>query len=405
MYRRSLRTDAGLRFDDPQRSKQHHRHHTRHVSPAFSLHGWRPVWACDTRLDERVLAPWRQQPHSGPIPGGGIGAPGPGSTDGGIVRPTGGRNPDGSPRFDQTVRPGGYLWWYIDALSDDGAFGLTIIAFVGSVFSPYYYWALKKDPNTNPENHCAINVALYGRGARRWTMTERGQKAIARDSRQFQIGPSRLHWNGEALEIEINEWAMPVPRPVRGVVRVYPNQLFHYVTALDDQQHHHWGPIAPSARVEVNLSSPALSWKGHAYLDSNEGRSPIIDGFTEWDWSRAGLKDQSVAVLYDIRQRNSAERLLALRFRPDGSVEEFVAPPRQSLPPALWRVGRSIRNDIGASATVLQTLEDTPFYVRSVLQSSLLGEQVISMHETLNIPRLDSPSTRLMLPWKMPRRS
>ena len=55
--------------------------------------------------------------------------------------------------------------------------------------------------------------------------------------------------------------------------------------------------------------------------------------------------------------------------------------------------------------TVLQTLEDTPFYVRSVLQSNLLGEQVISMHETLNIPRLDSPSTRLMLPWKMPRRS
>ncbi|MCK7475445.1 MAG: hypothetical protein MZV49_22675 [Rhodopseudomonas palustris] len=30
------------------------------------------------------------------------------------------------------------LWWYIDAISDDGTEGLTIITFVGSVFSPYY---------------------------------------------------------------------------------------------------------------------------------------------------------------------------------------------------------------------------------------------------------------------------
>jgi carotenoid 1,2-hydratase len=52
---------------------------------------------------------------------------------------------------------------------------------------------------------------------------------------------------------------------------------------------------------------------------------------------------------------------------------------------------------------VVQTLEDTPFYVRSVLESGLLGEPVISMHETLNVGRLDTTSTRLMLPWKMPR--
>jgi hypothetical protein len=32
---------------------------------------------------------------------------------------------DGAPRFDQPVAPGGYLWWYVDALSDDGRYGLT----------------------------------------------------------------------------------------------------------------------------------------------------------------------------------------------------------------------------------------------------------------------------------------
>jgi carotenoid 1,2-hydratase len=53
---------------------------------------------------------------------------------------------------------------------------------------------------------------------------------------------------------------------------------------------------------------------------------------------------------------------------------------------------------------VLQQLEDTPFYQRSVLRSRLLGQEVTSFHETLNVPRLVNPIVRSMLPWRMPRR-
>lgn len=403
MHRCSYLTDESLWPDTSQRPQVYGDHHAHIISSALSGNRRGPVWSGDPRLDERVFSPWRQQSHTGPLPGGGLGASGPGGTDGGPVRPVGGRNPDGSPRFDQAVRPGGYLWWYVDALSDDGAFGLTIIAFVGSVFSPYYYWALQKNPAASPEDHCAINVALYGRGIRRWSMTERGQRHVRRDSRSFQVGPSHLRWTGAHLEIQINEWSAPIPRPVRGVIRVIPDRLFAFTAALDDGNLHHWGPLAPSARVEVALESPNCSWQGHAYLDSNEGASPIAEGFTEWDWSRANLSDGSVAVLYDVRQRQGPDRLLALRFGRDGEVTPFDAPARQCLPKALWRVGRSIRSESGRPAHVLQTLEDTPFYVRSLLESSLCGERVISMHETLNVPRLNTAMTRLMLPWKMPR--
>jgi carotenoid 1,2-hydratase len=53
----------------------------------------------------------------------------------------------------------------------------------------------------------------------------------------------------------------------------------------------------------------------------------------------------------------------------------------------------------------LQTLEDTPFYARSLLQSSWCGERVTAVHESLSIPRLDSALVRLMLPCRMPRRA
>ncbi len=61
--------------------------------------------------------------------------------------------------FAKTVPSGGYAWWYVDGLSDDGHYGITLIAFIGSVFSPYYAWSGRR----SPDNHCALNVALYGR--------------------------------------------------------------------------------------------------------------------------------------------------------------------------------------------------------------------------------------------------
>jgi carotenoid 1,2-hydratase len=246
-------------------------------------------------------------------------------------------------------------------------------------------------------------VALYGDAGRRWTMTERSRASLRRSAHELVVGPSSVQWDGQSLLIDIDEVCVPIPRRVRGRVRVWPSALCRFVTPLDDMGRHRWGPIAPCARVEVELDRPGARWSGAAYLDSNEGDEPIDRPFTEWDWSRAGLRDGSTAVIYDVRQKQGGDRLVAQRFRPDGSHEPFEAPPRQPLPRTAWRIGRTMRTDTGVPAQVTQTLEDTPFYVRSVLSSGLLGERVTSMHETLNLARLVSLPVRLMLPWRMPR--
>ncbi len=320
------------------------------------------------------------------------------------------------PDFRITPPAGGYAWWYVDALSDDGAHGITLIAFLGSVFSPYYAWARRRPDGGDPMRHCALNVALYGR-TRRWSMTERGAAAVDRGADHLSIGPSALTWDGAGLTVRINEIGMPLPRRIRGTVRLYPSAIESRVLTLDTGGRHRWQPIAPCARVEVSLEQPALSWSGDAYFDTNNGDRPLEADFVRWDWSRAPVPG-GTAILYDVQRRVSDESraaaasaaadgtaaesalTLAMRYSAAGGVEDFAAAARVTLPRTGWRVPRQIRAEAPA---VTGTLEDTPFYARSVVSAGLLGQRVTAMHESLSMSRFTHPVVQAMLPFRMPR--
>jgi carotenoid 1,2-hydratase len=95
--------------------------------------------------------------------------------------------------------------------------------------------------------------------------------------------------------------------------------------------------------------------------------------------------------------------VLGLRFDPAGHVEQFEAPPRIKRPNTLWRVERETRVDHQSSARVVATLEDTPFYARSVLETNLLGETAMAMHESLCLDRFNSRWVQTLLPFRIPR--
>ena len=254
------------------------------------------------------------------------------------------------------------------------------------------------------EDHCAINVCLYSPGQGRWAMTERSRRDVSRSRDVFSVGPSAMRWRGGELEITLDEVANPLPRRVKGRVRVIPAGLSDFAAPLDDGERHRWGPIAPCARVEVDFDEPGLRWQGHGYLDSNEGDEPVSEPFTTWDWLRAPLSDGSTVVVYDVRQLNGRDdRVIGTRFWPDGRRAAVKLQVRQPLPASAWRVPRTVRCERG-DARVLRTLEDTPFYARSVVQAQLCGETVTAMHETLSATRFASPVVQLMLPFRMPRR-
>lgn len=314
------------------------------------------------------------------------------------------------------MTPGGYAWWYLDALSDDGREALTVIAFVGSVFSPYYAAARRRGV-ADPTDHCAFNVAIYGARDKRWSMTERGRSTIERTPERFAVGPSTLSWRPGCLALQIDEIAVPWPRRIRGEVRLEAAALFNHPVALDTAGRHRWSALAPCARVVVDLEAPRRRWSGHGYLDMNTGDEPLEDAFASWHWSRAALADGSTAVLYEVQRRatdRSGERAddrsdeftgFGLRFEPGGAVTSFVPPAPAALPRTRWGIARGTRADDPARTRVRRTLEDTPFYARSVLSQRLLGEDVTAVHESLSLDRFRTRWVQALLPFRMPRRS
>jgi carotenoid 1,2-hydratase len=265
------------------------------------------------------------------------------------------------------------------------------------VFSPYYAWARRGGPE-DPLRHCALNVALYGR-EKRWTMTERGASAVQRGPGYLAIGPSGLTWDGNALTVQIEEIGMPIPRRVRGTVRLYPSAVETRIQTLDSAGRHRWRPIGPCSRVEVRLEQPGIAWSGPAYFDTNWGDRPLEDDFVLWDWGRAPLPD-GTAVLYDLERRDGP-MTVALRYKASGGVEDFVPPPSVELPKTGWRVRRRI--GLGAPS-VVETLEDTPFYARSILAGEILGQHATMVHESLDMKRFTMPVVQAMLTCRMPRR-
>lgn len=270
------------------------------------------------------------------------------------------------------------------------------------MFSPYYAWARRRG-RADPEQFCAVNVALYGPRGKRWSMTERGSSALARSATSLAIGPSVLRWDGEALVIAIDEIAAPVPLPLRGTVRLIPHALADFACSLDGEGAHRWSPIAPRATIEVAMERPALSWRGAGYFDCNQGDVPLEDGFCAWDWSRAH-GGGSTAILYHGERRGGGSFGLALEFDGQGRHQMFDPPQHATLPSTMWRVTRATRADAGGSAHVLRTFEDTPFYARSLVSTRLLGRPMIAMHESLSLDRFAQPWVQMLLPFRMPRR-
>ena len=94
---------------------------------------------------------------------------------------------------------------------------------------------------------------------------------------------------------------------------------------------------------------------------------------------------------------------MALSINGRGDVQTIQPPPRKRLPSTFWRMPRTLRSETLDPPRLRRTLEDTPFYTRSLIEGRYGGEPAKIVHESLSLDRLRVPIVRAMLPFRMPR--
>lgn len=274
-----------------------------------------------------------------------------------------------------------------------------MIAFIGSVFSPWYRWSGRKDPH----NNVCINVATYGPGGR-FTMTDRGRPALKQSENTFTVGPSSLHWDGTALHIDIDEiGALPLVSRVRGKITVRPSAVTTAEVLLTEDAAHIWRPFAPVSDIDVALEAPGWQWSGHGYFDANFGTRALEADFDTWTWGRYPTA-QGAQCFYDAKRRDGTELATALSFTEDGQVAEIAPPPKARVRRSLWAVARETRSDPGYRPHQAMGMLDAPFYSRSMVRTKLDGAETVGVHEALDLRRFRSPLLMPMIAVRVPRR-
>lgn len=273
--------------------------------------------------------------------------------------------------------------------------------FIGSVFSPYYA-AARRGGAGEAANHCAFNVALTHPGGSRWAMTERGRRRLYVDDERLAVGPSSARWLDGKLVVQLDERCAPLPRRVRGEIRVHPEAITGEGFYIDRNQNHRWWPVAPRCRVEVELERPGWRWSGDGYLDANRGDEPLERAFRAWQWARAHVEGGAI-IQYDVVPVAEAARRMTLEIDRGGGISFSDPISIQSLPRTFWGIDRGIACDPDHTPTVRETWESGPFYARSLVDTQWRGRPVAAVHESLSLTRFDHRLVQLMLPFRMPR--
>nr|WP_207186798.1 carotenoid 1,2-hydratase [Phaeovulum veldkampii] len=288
----------------------------------------------------------------------------------------------------------------MDGVSDEGDKAVSVIGFIGSVFSPWYRWSGRKDP----EDHCCINVVTYGPGGR-FTMTDRGRSALRQSPDTLQVGPSRMHWTGRQLIVEVEEIsALPKVSRVRGTITLTPSAVTNVEVALTPDGSHIWRPFAPTADIEVDLTQ-GHRWKGHGYFDANFGLAALEDDFRFWTWGRFPTAE-GAACFYDGVRTDGSTFGFGINVSKTGEVALIEdLPPQTHFARTAWAVKRDTRADAGFQPRQVMAMLDAPFYSRSLVETQIGGQRSVGVHEALDLRRYGSALIKPMIAVRVPRRA
>lgn len=270
--------------------------------------------------------------------------------------------------------PGGYEWWYFDAIDPRSGLSLVLIFFVGIPFSGARQrsWHRARDTGAVDDafDFPAIGFSLYDAAGTRAYMVNLHPPTSFRAQRtplQCSVARSSARFEDGSWHITIDDTLLDT-RGVRGDLRFTPLSL--PVPSSEADSEHVWIASTPHAAVEgeIMIGDERVGLEGYGYHDHNIGNTPLQRQFRRWEWGRA-VDDDATFVYYRTIGLDGNELTQAFRFSRAGTTRWEAG----------WSEGKSRRTIYGLrhaseisltldSETVRyvphRIVDNGPFYIR-----------------------------------------
>ncbi len=332
---------------------------------------------------------------------------------------------------DQAVlhSPGGFTWFYVDLVDDQGR-GATVIWSWGLPFLPGYVQAARVGRPELPINRPSVNVVVYGAGRERFYLLSELPAQDCQwsaDGRSWRLGDCFFEWTDtahgagsvptRALQARL-DLALPTGGRVTGELQVsgkLRRDCPGGPASADPAGTHRWTPMVAATRGCLELRTPGgeLRVEGRAYHDRNSAARPLTAlGIERWWWGRLALPGRDV-IFYRLipSQPGARPRDLVVEVGADGScraredAEITVGRLRRSTWGLRWPTSATFLDPDGVPVhvDVSALLDNGPFYQRYLLRGRCGADEAYGVGEIVVPDRVDSDLLRPLVRMRVHR--
>lgn len=332
---------------------------------------------------------------------------------------------------------GGFAWWYVDLVDNDGN-GVVFIAGFALPFLPMARETSASAAPATPRQAPSVNLAVYEGGRQVWyALQELDPEAASTSSSE---GADDHHFGGSRLRVRRETDAsgrarisvdVDVDIVIDGMARAQGRIVVEGAARFDDGGRaadsnvdgnvggnvvHDWSPQTGPSRGSAALTLDGVSWQmsGRGYHDRNGSLLPLRElGIKTWWWGRLSSEDEE-RIVYALEPEVPAGpegpvRVIGVIVDAHGRTTH-----REDLHFKVTRQHRSWfgvdivdavaivdhAGEVFVEAVISDVLESGPFYVRSLWRS----EKAFGVFEQVQPARIGLERYRRLVDMRVARR-
>lgn len=298
---------------------------------------------------------------------------------------------------------GGFVWWYLDLVDENGD-GLVVIWSFGLPFLPGYAQSARLGVAPLAHTLPSLNLVVYQGGREQLYLLQRLNPADARwgEGEELRLGAStfRSFVEGNQRIVEANiDCDLPGGARLSGQVSARGAAVHAEHTDPPETSPHCWTPLLAPGHGEATLyidGVPSFCLQGRAYHDRNSSPLPLQElGIDRWFWARGSCDDGERVVYVLWPKDGGAPRAFSLHIRPDGQVLRREGLKVSERGTHRLRYGMSsceeliVHGEDDVRVRLHSLLENGPFYLRFVGTLQQGDAQGPAVAEMVNASRVD----------------